>query len=646
MKRIELNMNPYFSAKFRLGMTLAFTASIISSSAVQSAPIQNEILKNICNHFLIGNKEYSADAQVKSPMKSEPLLTRLYTNLAFQNGFINKPLRNITEAAPNFLNDHEFLTQNRLFSKLGRVSSYYDAEFDTRIYHSLTGKPLADGSVPVVDPNSKGLYIYIHGSGTNKASGANFAYKTNELSKLGYSALSFDLPFHADGSQNHKVAQTEKFMTQLNRMIEKFRIPGKPVYLAGHSFGPELIFEYVKRYPFSLDGAVALSPAAFNDELNEWFLKHTSQATAFWGDTKPSNLGGLWGGHVTGETEWNNLKSKIPDPTLVNPKLKLIAMTGDYEEYVPGPVLPNGEPAKESRTYSVCIELKKFFANINCYLEPKVGHYIFTHKDHYGNDVVMRELLRVTQNKEDFDSFPERMSSFIKKLKADADELKPSEIDKVSIRYQRDPFFKKWMNETQGGIASIQKMILDGNQREAQMISKRFEIILKQRENKLLENIFASKTTAPLFYQQNKEIFDKTFQEDGSIISGTDSIVAAYYDYLDQLPLEKRAAFSANHDVYELKTDPVIQEENKPKRTTPESTHFTVATPSGLVIDFDLNLAPTDTQIPLTVNAIKEMRNLQLFKEAQPLNEWLRKWVNLVYNKKTKELESWSIKQE
>ncbi len=38
----------------------------------------------------------------------------------------------------------------------------------------------------MVDPEAKAVVIYIHGSGTEKASGINFAGKCNTLARLGY----------------------------------------------------------------------------------------------------------------------------------------------------------------------------------------------------------------------------------------------------------------------------------------------------------------------------------------------------------------------------------------------------------------------------------------------------------------------------
>lgn len=44
---------------------------------------------------------------------------------------------------------------------------------------------------------------------------------------------------------NPALANTGEFAKYVHSIIEKYRVPGQPVILTGHSFGPDLIAEYI-----------------------------------------------------------------------------------------------------------------------------------------------------------------------------------------------------------------------------------------------------------------------------------------------------------------------------------------------------------------------------------------------------------------
>jgi hypothetical protein len=341
----------------------------------------------------------------------------------------------------------------------------------------------------------------------------------------------------------------------------------------------------VTRYPNSLSGAVALSPAAFNDELNAWFMKVTSQATSFWGDTRPNTLGGIWGGHVIGQTIWNNMNAKgRQDPTLVNPDLKLLVLTGDWEEYSPGPMQPNGEPAKASRTYDICKALQVYFKHLICTREPGVGHYIFAHKDEFGNDVVMRELLRATQTtREDMDTFPSRMSGELKRLKSEADARKIGEVDKLAQRYVREPFFRDWFDAKMGGMEALKRLVESQDQAAALIYSKHFDLIQQQRDQMIRAN--ADELVAR-----------------GIIPAGTaDATLAKYYEYLEKLTAEDRAHLRATGDFYQVSEEALAA--LKPKEKAPRSeprdagSLRTVTLLDGSTLEVNLEVRPTAEQV-------------------------------------------------
>lgn len=600
--------------------------------------------------WLLHKRTYTEGEHVKSPMKVEPLYKRLISNIMFRANLVAKVERQITERTPNFLNDFEYLTERRYDNRLGKMATFFDKEFDTRVYHTVSGKANPDGSVPVVDPDSKGLFVYIHGSGTNKASGANFAYKGTELSKLGYSAISFDLPFHMDGSMRNKYKSSDGFMTMLHDFVNKYRIQGKPVYLAGHSFGPEVVFEFAKRYPNSADGIVGLSPAAFNKDLNQWFMKVTSQATEFWGDTKPNNLAGIWGGQVTTEFQWNKLDSKLPDPTVVNPNLKVIALTGEWEEYAPGPMMPNGEPAKAKRDYDICAAIKKFMKNAYCVLEPEIGHYIFMRKDEHGNDAVLRELLRVTKStKEEMDAFPAIMQKEMKEMKKEFESRALSETDRLAQRYYREPFFKRWIDENHGGINSIQKLISENNQSEATSLLKTFDKVLQKRENALLQNIFKLKSNISFdnFVKSNEEIYIKTFGPNGDIIDNTSAqkIIGKYFEFLEKADPRIRSQFYASKEVFNIEKGVVIAQAAKAKGIVPVDGKFTIKTPNDRTLIFNPEIPPTEKEVKEAFEIMADLREAKMFRESQPVSDWLKRWIEYKTGP-SKNLDSWNYKQE
>jgi hypothetical protein len=435
----------------------------------------------------------------------------------------------------------------------------------------------------------------------------------------------------------------------LNDMIEKYRIPGKPVYLAGHSFGPEIVFEYAKRYPHSIDGVVGLSPAAFNSELNSWFMKATSQATEFWGDTKPNNLGSMWGGQVTTESQWNKGNLKFGDPTVENPKLKVIALTGDWEEYAPGPMKANGEPEKASRTYDVCAALKVYMKNILCIKEDGVGHYIFTHKDKYGNDIVMRELLRVTKDSpEAMAAFPENMNTEMKALRAESDSRKLTDIDKLAQRYAREPFFKSWMDQYQGGLDGIKTLVGENNQKGAIELSRQFQTVIQQRDKAMLKNIWNLQTIDPQFFLENQELYSKTFDPvSGKPLNSGDLLVGKYYDYLSTLSAEARqkSQLHVTQEIYEIPKSAVqaAPEDKSIVSSDLKTGKFTVTPPNGLPLSFDMNVPPTEVEVNAAIKTISQLRDMKLHREAQPVVEWVKKWITYKVPKGSQDVvESWN----
>jgi pimeloyl-ACP methyl ester carboxylesterase len=123
----------------------------------------------------------------------------------------------------------------------------------------------------MVDPEAPVLFVYFHGSGTRAASGATGSVKMNKLADMGFAGLSFDLPYHQDGSPNPKLMDTQKFADYVKNIVETYRQPGQKVVLWGHSFGPDVVFEVGTRYPHLADALVGISPGGFDKVTKDWF---------------------------------------------------------------------------------------------------------------------------------------------------------------------------------------------------------------------------------------------------------------------------------------------------------------------------------------------------------------------------------------
>jgi pimeloyl-ACP methyl ester carboxylesterase len=432
------------------------------------------------------------------------IFQRLIANRKFMN---DKTWKNrvIVERDKNFLSDLDFVDEIKYQDeKLGIVDSRFSKEFDTRIYYTSTSKPKADGTIPMVDKDTKALVIYFHGSGTSKAGGSNFAGKMNALAKLGYSVLSLDLPFHADGSRNPLLTGTKEMADYVGALIKSVRIPDQKVILAGHSFGPEVMAEFITRHPFGADVLDILSPGGFDKVTNKWSNEHTYNMPNFH-DVIPNNDGGYWAGLVTRDSTWN--KPDAPgrvDPTIANPKLKIFVVSGDREEYIPGELDANGFPTTKPRDYDVAKVFRSFFHNVDVTIEPGVGHLLFAHEDAEGQDVVLRTILR---------SNGESLKDEKAIKKAYSEKTVRSTVDQICNRYSKDLFFKKWFDEhtaVEGKDSKklLQKFVAENDNKTAINILKIYDEMLRVRMEELNKHIKSTATWAPEFYAANKEAID------------------------------------------------------------------------------------------------------------------------------------------
>lgn len=454
--------------------------------------------------------------------------------------------RVVTERDPNYLNDMDYMEEMKYTnSTLGLVDTKFVKEFDTQIYYTSTAKPRPDGTIPEVDPEAKALVVYFHGSGTMKASGVGFAGKMNSLSKMGYSSLSFDLPFHRLGSKNPALADPKNFAEYVDKIIQKYKVEGQPVILVGHSFGPDVIAEYVTRFPHSVDSAVLVSPGSFDKATTKWYNEKTTKMD--FGDTEMNDEGGRWAGMVTNGKIWSDPKAPgRVDPTIANKDLKIHVISGDKEEYIPGELDARGMPTDKPREYDVQKAFNQYFSRVDVTIEPGVGHYIFNHRDAQGQDVVLRSVLKADG---------ESLANEKELKKAMAQRMAQRGAQEVlATRYTKEPFFRKWVDaeaKKQGttGASLVETFMKTEDKKTAQSMLTNFMTVERQRVEVMNKNIKATANWAPDFYAENKAAID-TLGDKGVDQTG---IQAKYHAYLKTLPESQVNAHAVSgEDVFVL----------------------------------------------------------------------------------------------
>jgi pimeloyl-ACP methyl ester carboxylesterase len=420
------------------------------------------------------------------PVCHQVLLDKPHSSLV-----LNEP----EETKPDWNSDKFFLEALRKRESLGVVQSFYSEKFQTQFYHTATGIPDAKGKSPLVDPESQGVVLFIHGSGTMKSSGRNFVVNMNTVAKLGYSAVSIDLPFHMKGPRSEEFHQSRYFMEWMRNIVRELEKSGKPIIMVGHSFGPDVILEFDARFPNVLAGYSALGIAGFNKITDKWYDEFTSKMK-FGGDVPENDAGGIWAGQMSKQFLWKT--GKLADPTVSHPKRARI-LSGNREEYVPAPVGgPNNTPIGEN-TYDVSIPLRAMLKGAVITIEPGVGHYLFEHVDANGHHVITREImLALGENPADY-----------KKL---VDETKQREAnhvasEKLQLKYAQDAQFRAW-GTSRFGEGQLLRLARRHNEVLSKRITDEYILALKAREENIYQKILKTKETAPEFYNRYQQQID------------------------------------------------------------------------------------------------------------------------------------------
>lgn len=415
----------------------------------------------------------------------------LFTHERFD---ISKPLYSRgKDEKVDYQNDRSYLIGMKNSDKFGRVQSVFDRNLDTRIYYTATATPTRNGQ-KIVDSEAKAIYVFFHGSGTMQSGGKNFYGIMNKLASMGYGALSFDMPFHAEGPIRDQFYDVNYYMKWVRQVVGVAKSSGRPVYLVGHSFGPDAIAEYLYRYPNDVQGAALLSPAGFTPVLEKWYNQHTSKMK-FGGEVPANELAGRWAYSMSKQFIWNKSQS-AGDPTLLNPDLIVRMLSGDREEYVPAPVGGSNRTPIGKNTYNIANAFRRFFKNSTTTIEPGIGHYIFNHNDSNGHNVVMREVLAL-----DGESLKNE-----KKIKEETGirfETR-NEAQKLAFKYHTDPLFQAWVDLN---ISSqLPRAVLDRNNIElAKTILAKYDLAREERDRGILNQILDTQETMPRFYQAHKD---------------------------------------------------------------------------------------------------------------------------------------------
>ncbi len=393
--------------------------------------------------------------------------------------------------------DKSFLEALQKKESMGQVQSFFSEEFQTQFYYTATGIPDHKGQPRMIDPDSKAVVLFIHGSGTMKSSGRNFIPNMNTVAKLGYTGISIDLPFHGNGPRDEAFNNPDYFMKWLRNIVRNIEKSGKPVIMAGHSFGPDVILEFDTRYPKVLAGYAALSPASFNKELDKWYQNYTSKMN-FGGDVAENEAGGIWAGAVSSKFLWH--KSKLADPTVINPNKRARILSGNREEYVPAPLGGPGNTPIGENTYDVSVPLRKMFKNAVITVEPGIGHYLFDHIDSDGYNVVTREvMLALGENPADYKKITEEIR---------IRDNNHTAAEALKIKYAQDSQFRAWAT-IRFGENQVFKLASRQNDALAKKIMDEYIIALKMREESIFLKILSAKETEPEFYAKYKDFLDK-----------------------------------------------------------------------------------------------------------------------------------------
>lgn len=109
----------------------------------------------------------------------------------------------------------------------------------------------------------------------------------------------------------------------------------KPIYLVGHSFGPEIALQFASEFPKDLNGGglFLISGAWGKSPSHEWMYENvTTPGMSFiGGDQKVEDnpAGGDWAGKMARQSDWHTRG--------LSPDLRVKLVVGEKDEWWPAP---------------------------------------------------------------------------------------------------------------------------------------------------------------------------------------------------------------------------------------------------------------------------------------------------------------------
>lgn len=122
--------------------------------------------------------------------------------------------------------------------------------------------------------NPKAIIVFVHGLTDHVGRYGAF---TQYFATRNYGVCLFDMRGHGkSGGRKTHVNRFYDYLYDLSQFIEFIRksSPQAPIFLVGHSFGGQIVLNFVVRYAKGIRGVVALSPVvAMNLDIPKWKLK-------------------------------------------------------------------------------------------------------------------------------------------------------------------------------------------------------------------------------------------------------------------------------------------------------------------------------------------------------------------------------------
>lgn len=326
----------------------------------------------------------------------------------------------------------------------GLVVTRYDEDFRTNIYFTVgPSSAVMEGRISEIPADSKVIVIWFHGSGTENAHGGTFWQDMTALAKYGVASVAFDYPFHGRGPTGLEFfgegVPVDNFMRYVHRIVTKYRegYPDKKIVLAGHSFGPGVILEYLSRYPNGADGAVLLSPVTRTSErMREHYLAHVFPFL------EKRYADGTLGLNAQGSTWAESVTSAYGFMLRPPPRVPIKGIVGEQDQWLPD--IASLDP------------LRKHFPTLDLAIFPDTDHFIF-HKTvgEVRDDVAARAFVNRPPNPKTrlivwsvVDFLHSNFDNIIPDSPASAESYELSDPQRVAFLNEVNPLFRAIAGET------------------------------------------------------------------------------------------------------------------------------------------------------------------------------------------------------